>query len=213
MKVTAKDSSLAVLDQVFEPDRFKHFWNYFNGLEYAYRSSTSWHKIWRINDGQLLSSLSSYHSKAPFESPIDWIDSLVTGLAAQLEDIVGIKGKDWNDVIYTPYICPTGAKISWQNDITGSCVFYPHPEWNPFWGGELFVAKTPSSDDSSNGKSSGHITPILDVFGMGHYISPLPNRMVFTSGGVWHSTNRVDSAAGEHVRCSITAVFLREKVS
>ena len=227
MKVTAKDSSLAVLDEIFEPDIFKQFWDYFNGLEYAYRSSTAWHKVWRINDGQLLASLSSYHSKAPFGNPMDWIDHMVTGLAAQLEDVVGVKGKDWNDVIYTPYIYPAGTKISWHNDsdYTGACIFYPHPEWNPYWGGELFVAKTPSLEESkelvlAKSKKSvadtmtrGHIAPILDAFGMGHYIAPLPNRMVFTSGNVWHAINRVDPAAGDNVRCSIAAFFLPEKIS
>lgn len=227
MKATAKDSNLAILDEVFEQDRFQYFWNYFNGLEYAYKSSTSWHKVWRINDGQILASLSSYNSKAPFNNPMDWIDQTVTTLAGQLEDVVGKKGEDWNDIIYTPYIYPAGTKISWHDDTgyTGACIFYPHQEWSPHWGGELYVAKTPPPEESkqlvlNNAKGSivdtmtrDYVAPLLNAYGMGTYIAPLPNRMVFTSGAVWHAVNRVDVAAGDKMRCSIVAFFLPEKLS
>ena len=56
------------------------------------------------------------------------------------------------------------------------------------------------------------VSPILDEFGMGTYISPLPNRMAFTSGSVWHNISRVDQAAGDNVRCSVVAFFMKDKV-
>lgn len=219
MKLTTKDSQLAVLDEVFSPETFKQFWSYFNNLDFAYRSMNGWQKVWRINDGQILASSPFYHSKAPFNNPMDWIDQTVTALAKEhLQDIVGKEGEDWYDILYTPYIYPAGTKISWHDDYgyTGACIFYPHQEWNPHWGGELCVARTPLPQEVQAGKVSEdfmtreYVAPLLNAYGMGIYVSPLPNRMAFTSGSVWHSINRVDQSAGDNVRCSVVAFFLKK---
>lgn len=221
MKFTAKDSKLAIIDEVFDPEQFKAFWDYFNTVDFAFRSNTTWQKIWKISDGQILAGNSNYYSQIPFNTPIDWIHQVVLGLSKQLEDVVGKEGEDWSEIVYTPYLYPTGTKISWHDDFgySGACIFYPHLEWSPHWGGELFIAKTPSIEEShnlvvNNNKGSlndkmarEYISPLLNAYGMGTYISPLPNRMVFTSGAVWHSINRVDKAAGDKIRCSVVAFF------
>jgi len=220
MKLTTKDSQLAVVDEVLSPEMFNHFWAYFNGLDFGYRSMNSWQKVWRINDGQVLASSPFYGSKAPFNCPMDWIYQTVVALAEQhLEDLVGKKDKDWKDILLTPYIYPAGTKISWHDDYgyTGACIFYPHKAWNPHWGGELFVAKTPSPQEIKNAgidpdaMTREYVTPLINAYGMGLYVAPLPNRMAFTSGSTWHSINRVDQAAGDNVRCSVVAFFLKDK--
>ena len=50
----------------------------------------------------------------------------------------------------------------------------------------------------------------LEHYGCGHYITCKPNRLVFTKGGVWHSVNRVDKDAGDHVRMTIVAFFIKK---
>lgn len=219
MKLTTKDSQLAVLDEVLSPEMFNQFWSYFNGLDFAYRSMTGWQKVWRINDGQVLASSPFYGSQAPFNCPMDWIHQTVLALAKQhLEDLVGKEGVDWHDILLTPYIYPAGTKISWHDDYgyTGACIFYPHKEWNPHWGGELFVAKTPPPAEvkaqvESDMMTRDYVAPLLNAYGMGLYVAPLPNRMAFTSGSTWHSINRVDQAAGDKMRCSVVAFFLKQK--
>ena len=222
MKLTTKDSQLAVVDEVLSPEMFNHFWSYFNGLDFAYRSMNSWQKVWRINDGQILCGTGQYGSKAPFNSPMDWIHQTVLALAEQhFEDLVGKKGEDWQDILLTPYIYPAGTKISWHDDYgyTGACIFYPHKVWNPHWGGELFVAKTPKPQDiqginiQSEFMTREYVAPLLNAYGMGNYVAPLPNRMAFTSGKTWHSINIVDEAAGDNVRCSVVVFFLKDKIS
>jgi hypothetical protein len=223
MKLTAKDSNVAVVDEVFSEEIFKSFWQYFNSLDFAYRSMSGWSKVWRINDGQILAGAPYYHNQAPFNNMMDIIDQSVYGLAKQhLESIVGKEGEDWHDILYTPYIYPSGTKISWHDDqgYSGACIFYPHQIWNPHWGGELMVAKTPTEEERRNMQvkpvesemmTRNYVGQLLDIYGMGMYVSPLPNRMVFTSGSTWHAINRVDQAAGDNVRCSIVAFFLKEK--
>lgn len=220
MKLTSKDNYHAIVDEVFEPDVFRSFWDYFNNLDFAYRSMTGWQKVWRISDGQILASAPNYHSQAPFNSPMDLLHQTVLGLAKQhLEEIVGKEGEDWKELFFTPYIYPTGTKISWHDDYgyTGACIFYPHQEWGANWGGELMIARTPATTEVKADNSPPdvmtrkYIDPMLNHYGMGVYVSPQPNRMVFTSGKVWHSINRVDQSAGDHVRCSVVGFFTKEK--
>lgn len=223
MKLIAKDKHVAVVDEVFEPEVFLNFWSYFNSLDFAFRSMTGWVKVWRIGDGQILAGVPSYSSKSPFNSPLDWLHETVLVLARDhFSDLVGKQGEDWKDIIFTPYVYPTGTKISWHDDqnYTGACIFYPHQTWDPHWGGELMVAKVPSPDEIKKLSTPYHevfkrdyVKPLLNAQGMGLYFSPLPNRLVFTHGDTWHCINRVDKSAGDNVRCSIVAFFMKEKVS
>lgn len=222
MKLTVKDPRMAVVDDVFEAPVFTDFWRFFNTLDFAYRSMTGWQKVWRINDGQILAGMPYYQSQFPFNCPMDWLSQIILQLARDhLQDIVGKEGEDWKDILYTPYIYPSGTKISWHDDYgySAAAIFYPHLEWNPHWGGELLIAKTPDPESIPDTKVDNNLmtrdqyAPLLNAYGMGTYISPLPNRIAFTSGKVWHSINRVDQAAGDHMRCSVVAFFLKEKFS
>lgn len=221
MKLTTKDSDFAILDETLSPEMFLEFWKYFNKIDYADRSITGWQKVWRINDGKIYAGAPHYHSKAPFNSPLDWLHQTVVSVAKNhLSDIVGKEGEDWQDIMFTPYLYPANTKISWHNDYgyTGACIFYPHIEWNPNWGGELMIAKTPppetiSSSIVEESMTRKYINPLLNSYGMGIYSSPLPNRMVFTKGEAWHSINRVDQAAGDNIRCSMVAFFLKDKIA
>ena len=221
MKLTAKDSHYAVVDDVFDKEGCTYFWEYFNSLPFAFRSMTGWQKVWKISDGQVLASSPYYHTQAPFNNPMDMVHKMVVALAEQhFEEIVGKQGVDWHELFFTPYIYPAGTKISWHDDYgyTGACIFYPHLECRPNWGGELMVAKAPSAEELNADKlapdfmTRKYIDPILTHYGMGLYFTPSPNRMVFTSGKVWHGINRVDSAAGDNARCSIVGFFTKEKV-
>lgn len=215
MRLTSKETDFAVLDEVFEKDVFERFWAWFNHQNYAYRSITGWQKVWRINDGEVLGSNSYYHTKAPFGNEMDLLHQTIIYLAREhLKDIVGEEGKDWKEVNLMPYLYPVGTKLSWHDDYgySGACIFYPHPKWDAHWGGELFVAKTPPDYKASGGDllTRSQNSDMLNVYGMGVYIAPVPNRLVFTRGGVWHNINRVDQAAGDNIRCSVVAFFMKE---
>ncbi|RTK97717.1 MAG: hypothetical protein EKK64_00445 [Neisseriaceae bacterium] len=221
MKLVAKDSYYAVIDDVLPKEQFDLFWKYFNSSDYAYRSMTGWQKVWRITDGQVLAGPPSYHSQAPFNNPMDVLHQSAIALAKQhFEEIVGKEDEDWKEFFLTPYIYPAGTKISWHDDYgyTGACIYYTHPEWGANWGGELFIAKTPSAQEIQESNiapdniTREFIDPLLNHYGMGMYFTPKPNRMIFTSGKVWHAINRVDQSAGDHARCSVVGFFSKEKI-
>ena len=216
LQMVSRDENHAVLDGVFDEKTYQQFCAFFNNLDFAYRSLTGWQKVWRVSDGLVLASSAYYAHKAPHNSMMDMLGNIVGTLGEQhFESIVGKKGVDWDDYFMTPYIYPAGTKISWHNDhgYTGAAIFYTHSSWDPNWGGELFIAKTsperelscPDSIDRSN------LAPLLNQYGIGSYISPLPNRLVFTKGKTWHSINRVDKVAGDALRCSIVTFFYKRK--
>jgi Rps23 Pro-64 3,4-dihydroxylase Tpa1-like proline 4-hydroxylase len=217
MKLICQDNNHAVLDEVFNQEVFSSFWNYFNTLDFVDRSVNGWVNVWRLTDGRILAGRPFYHSEYPSNSPMDYVTFTIHSLATQyFKDIVGKEGEDWNEILLTPYLYATGTKISWHDDssYTGACIFYPHKDWNPNWGGELLIAKT--DEENFQGVDQilhENVKPILNKYGMGNYVSPLPNRMVFTKGKVWHSINRVDQCAGDHVRCSVVAFFMKNKIS
>ena len=45
--------------------------------------------------------------------------------------------------------------------------------------------------------------------GMGHFIMPKPNRLVVMKTGNPHMINKVQPAAGDHVRASVTLFLIR----
>lgn len=216
MKFTYKGNEVAVFDEVFEADVFRYFVQFFNQQEFLFRSSSVWQKIWRISDGEFLAGQEVTSKELPTNTCYDWLHSQVYPLATQhLADIVGKEGIDWDYIVYRPYIYPAGTKISWHDDYgyAAACIFYCHYEWNPFWGGELMIANTPPVDtiDTSEGGDDAinrkYSKELLNHYGSGMYFGCNPNRLVFTKGGVWHAINRVDAAAGDHVRASVVAFF------
>jgi Rps23 Pro-64 3,4-dihydroxylase Tpa1-like proline 4-hydroxylase len=72
-----------------------------------------------------------------------------------------------------------------------------HPVWCTSWGGELLVA---TDDDSSTGIEATCRT--------GHaFICPQPNRLVLLRGGTRHCIKKVESAAGQAYRASVSGFF------
>lgn len=168
-----------------------------------------------VKVGDVLQSTNYKRSKAPFNCEMDWLHQIVYSFAQKLENVIGKEGEDWQDISFTPYLYPPGTKISWHNDgdFSGACIFYIHPDWNVHWGGELLIAKTPKDKvpDQTDYMSRKDHSAFLNHYGLGHYITPLPNRLVFTKGDLWHCINRVDQAAGDNIRCSVVAFFKKIK--
>jgi Rps23 Pro-64 3,4-dihydroxylase Tpa1-like proline 4-hydroxylase len=212
-KLVHSDSNYAIIDDLLPQDVFWSFWQYFNQLSFQNCSHEQWLKVWKLSDGVVYRSPTFYNSKAPFGNLMDLLQQRVTWLAPNFKDLIGQQEKDWDEIQFTPYLYPAGTKISWHNDIgyTGACIFYAHPQWSAHWGGELQIAKTNNEEYvSSDSFSREEHSSFLNSYGFGTYIVPKPNRLVFTKGSCWHSINRVDSTAGDHVRCSVVGFFTKK---
>jgi 2OG-Fe(II) oxygenase superfamily len=173
----------------------------------------------------------------PTHMAIDRVLETLMDHAEQFSELVGKRGVDFDNLSARSFLYPQGTGLSWHEDAvgyTGGFAYYAHPEWNVQWGGELLVAdesarslkladdRLPMLTRTEEGLklSKIRIPPFLDNArqnsalgqrGMGCYITPKPNRLVVIGAGNAHMINRVHSAAGDHVRCTIAGFFISSK--
>ena len=146
-------------------------------------------------------------------------------LAPFCESLIGTQGQDWEYFFARSYIYPAGTGLSWhrdnENNASGAYVYYAHPHWDPQWGGEFLVAplktrhvKFPKKQLYEGGEkfigshidNAHEIEPLMEE-GLGTYIMPKPNRLVFLTSGVMHCIKKVDMAAGNKMRGTIQGFF------
>jgi hypothetical protein len=209
MKKIIQTESFVVYDDVLEENQFQQVYNYIQNEHYSIPHLESWSKVWRLTDGYTFGGKNYDTSKGPFNNYVDIFTKMYTDLALGHPELVG----DYKNLSIRSYLYPRETKLSWHNDkgYKAAVIFYTHPYWASTWGGDLMIAYTPELnkdyvpnpclDHTFEDKFIGH-------YGMGQYISCKPNRMVLTKGGVWHSINRVDKDAGDHVRSSVVGFYL-----
>lgn len=196
----------AVYDDVMKPEEFSSIWQFVQMENYMMPHITNWSKVWRITDGTSLGGNLYDNSDAPFNNQMDLINHYIVEIAKMHPELIG----EYKKLYLRSYIYPRGTKLSWHNDkgYTAAIIFYTHPYWGSTWGGELLIAKT----QEVQGVPPPHLDhtfedSLLSQYGYGHFITPKPNRLVITKGGVWHQINRVDDDAGDHCRASIVGFF------
>jgi hypothetical protein len=167
----------------------------------------------------------------PTGTAVDFVLEKLLQLAPQIQPWVGEADEDWVVVTAGPWIYPPGTGIAWHTDSgphTGAYIFYAHPEWEAQWGGELLVAdeacrllpsatSTPAPDSLEERLryrfDKRPISDHLCQVGAGQFIAPTPNRLVVLTVGNVHKTARVDAAAGDHVRASVSGLFIRPEAA
>lgn len=170
----------------------------------------------------------------PTGTAIDLLVQAIVKNNDSFASLVGDESKDWRTLAFAPRLYERGSSLHFHRDspsvVTGSSTFYCHPEWNIQWGGELFIAHDSTSaipedhgpmmiapkEVMGRGPTqlAGHldnreVNRALMESAMGHYIMPKPNRLVVMKTGNPHMINKVQAAAGDHVRASVTAFFIR----
>lgn len=170
----------------------------------------------------------------PTGTAIDLLVDQFVACEEHFKGLIGTQGEDWRTLALAPRLYERNSSLYWHRDspsiVTGSSTYYCHPEWNVQWGGELFVADesargipedfgpTMTSPKEVMGKGMVQLSAHLDnreanaalmEAGMGHYIAPKPNRLVVMQTGNPHMINKVQPAAGDHVRASVTMFLIR----
>jgi hypothetical protein len=208
MKLSIDNSKFAIYDDVLTSQEYSNLWDWQQKEEYSTVHSTQWQKVWRISDGQPLYAKSYRYAEAPFNNPLDYVVDMIDKLIPMHPHLCN----QWNDVTLRSYIYPRGTKIDWHTDdgYTAAAIFYTHPVWKSHWGGELKIAETPKNFEYK--KIGGQVDTdwreeALNTWAVGQYITPKPNRLAITTGGIWHCINRVDADAGDNCRCSIVCFF------
>ena len=200
-----ENDDFVIFDDVMEQQQFEEVWKAVQSEEYLNPHINGWSKVWRMTDGSPLGSRDYDTLNAPFNNYMDLMQFFIVN-AAKTQNFLG----EWSKLILRAYLYPRKTKLNWHNDLgyAGAAIFYAHPEWASTWGGELMLAKTPPGINLP----APHLDhrqedKFLETIGLGTYITCKPNRLVITRPGVWHSINRVDEDAGDHVRTTIVGFF------
>jgi hypothetical protein len=209
MNKILQNEKCAVYDSVLEEKQFSDVYEYVKSEEYSIPHLGSWKKVWRLTDGFTYGGRDYNSNQGPFNNYMDMFSNFFIELGKSHPELVG----EYSYINMRSYLYPRETKLNWHNDkgYVAAAIFYAHPYWASTWGGELMLAYTPEIgrdsvpnpclDHSFEDKFIGH-------YGLGQYISCKPNRVVLTKGGVWHSINRVDRDAGDHVRSSIVGFYM-----
>ncbi|MFF9352035.1 2OG-Fe(II) oxygenase [Streptomyces sp. NPDC014734] len=216
MMPTFETDDFAIFDDFLPSADLAEIQNYFRSGRFTYvKSLRSRSSVFGHLDGDPLTGPSVFHhfpeppkgSKAyPAGNAMDRMVEHIENEAERLSRWSGKKEEHWDFFTCTPYLYPLGAGLSWHDDIKGgktaSYTFYAHDEWKDSWGAELLVSGGGTlRTDKGNPKESG---------GFGHYIAPLPNRLVIIKAGTPHTVKRVEINAGENIRASLTGFFMKK---
>lgn len=207
MKKVIESEEFVVYDDVFSKVDFEKISLSVQNEDYTIPHINNWLKVWRISDGVAMGSKNYHQKEAPFNNYMDVMNHCFVEFSKAHSNIVG----NYNELSFRAYLYGRDTKLNWHNDkgYVAAGIFYTHSYWGSTWGGELMIGRTPTIDGPVPNPCLDHTfeDKFMEYYGHGQYITCKPNRLVLTKGGVWHSINRVDKDAGDHVRSSIVAFF------
>lgn len=191
---------------------------------FFYENAFEWNKVWHPLDGKVLvTTPTSYGDTGrpggtfPTNTPLDLFCSAMEDRSEIIAKVLRC-GQDEIRYIVAAYLYRVGWGLSWHNDAgpyCGAFAFYIHEEWRGNWGGELMITceerlfePQKGSIDIGYRQGGGFGDAAFIAKGQGHFIMPVPNRMVIMSRALIHSINRVAPQAGENMRFSVSGFFL-----
>lgn len=222
-ELSYRDDRVAVYDNFLSETEQRSILGYLDAANFRNILPGAWGKAYRLIDGaplvgaEAVSELKSPDERAPAYPTNTALDVLFERLIAWRDDLAGIvgeHGKAWSRFTMCPYVYPVGAGLGWHTDshCAGAYIYYAHRDWGSHWGGELLVGYT-DLDCEPCAMSSRSIIPNEKLEsalrrGMGYYFAPTPNRLVVLRARTPHMIKRVDQAAGENLRLSLSGFFL-----
>ena len=189
-------------------------------------------KVYRLNSGDIYKNKKKYWmSQQPWNNNYQPFAKKLSELLANSS--LSPFFSDCQDASMMVHAYRPGAELGWHRDgrFVAGYTYFCHPDWHPMWGGNLLIAETDDKYDHDNfGSEPLPGTQLMDSIGnhykqrgftfefakekkiieskgWGHYIAPLPNRLVLISNSCYHKVERVDLAAGMNSRVSLTGFF------
>ena len=170
-------------------------------------------------DGQALRSRGGIFGHDA-DIPSDGVGAAMAAVKSAVADnshIYGEVGIDWTVLSFAMWQYPAGTRLGWHNDAgngrTGEFILYLHEEWRPSWGGELVILDALTPLEMAQIPLDKRYLAVEDVVAASPgplvAITPKPNRLVMVRAGTCHYINRVDSAAGQARRRSMTGFASR----
>ena len=225
MQVTYQDQNITIVDNFLDEDTLALVRDQSETLKMN-KLELGDDKAYKLNTGVIYKSENKYWSnKRP------WNNNFEPFMEQLLEFINSSKSclpeQAWEKVSCMLHVYMSGAELGWHRDGAlggGAYSFYIHDEWRHTWGGNLMVSDSTTKLDRTEplpgtvledmiGRDYGIRSRTWDLRkeskqvltpGFGRYFAPVPNRLMITTGETIHKVERVDTAAGENSRRSLT---------
>lgn len=192
--------------------------------EPVYRSKDKWfHNVSNEQTGTIENSSHHYY---PTDTPVDKVLLAVEHIGEKFVDLIGNRNDDWTGYGCRMQTTSIRNSLMWHVDrMSANFIYFCHPQWKPDWDGSLMVACAESRKEylsylktleprdplDISHRLTDWIHHVPDSFildpGIGTYIIPKPNRLVFLKKDTIHSLNQVHESARYNVRTSLTGAF------
>ena len=229
MKVTLENDQYIVIDDFLDKEVFDKLHLQLDSLAYV-RLVYGHDKVYKASCGDIYKNDKKYWYDKPEKSP-KYIQLFMDAVhSAGENEAKNVINSDFTNFGMLVHAYRAGAELSWHIDamqFKGAYSYYVHKEWSHTWGGNLLLAHPdttfdvftdPGPDIKTEGLYdwSGRTVHWFDTEherrqvlnpGVGTYVMPLPNRIVIAKTRVVHHVERIDQAAGDHFRLSMTGFF------
>lgn len=225
MKTALKLQNTAVYDEALSIDDFNRVSEWMNYIPYMFKNSTGlWNRVWHTSDGEILNSQSIHinedFSIAQYQPEYEPVLPFIKALQTQLQDCGLFDVTEIKSIALTPYVWPATTSLSWHSDsdYVGAFTFYVHKHWNPNWGGEFLTVEgdeyiPQEKKDGVKWKvfDNKQVDEMILDKGVGHFIMPKPNRIVFNKGGKQGILHKVAKSTPQATDRLTLQGFLRKR--
>jgi hypothetical protein len=212
------DRAYAIIDDFLSPQEHQALWDAFQETIVPPADTREWNRVYQLTDGEervdskYAARRPSLRDATPSASPgppalrlfSEKLSMLLTG------DQPPISVERWTDFSASPWVYRAGAGLEWHADTgrVAAYIYYVHPVWRSAWGGELLVATDDGSSSVTMASSQPEKRDVEAVCTTGGvFVYPRPNRLVLLRGGILHCVKKVERAAGEAFRASVSGFF------
>jgi hypothetical protein len=213
--------NVIVLDSFLGNERRHELWESLLSHQFNYNHDEGFERVFRLYDGNSLYGQHTILKRRELRSSaskegrnIQLPDGCNSVEANLIQSVLGDPCASrflstlpqWRSITLQSFIYPVGAGLSWHDDSEklANFLYYPHPEWDANWGGELLVSASPADGDSLREMPSlyKHDDNRVLETGLGTFIMPKPDRLIMIRSGISHCIKKVDAAAGMAFRAS-----------
>lgn len=199
MRESRIDQHLVVYDEVLPEAAFLDLWQLMNILPYQSTAAIEWAKVWNISDGNIFRSKQIATNEMGMPRTETAIDTLIDAVIQVARNHPALAG--FNGIAVIPYVWPQQSSISWHSDGAayethsriGGFTFYAHKYWNAEWGGEFLMF--PERGQQGLVFDNSNVSEQILSRGIGTWISPKPNRLLFITGDALHKVSKTSPVA------------------
>jgi hypothetical protein len=199
VKESYSHEHIKVFDDVLPKETFEQLWLFMNLIAYQSTAAGVWAKVWNTADGNIFRSRDHTTDQLGMPRSDTVVDALVDRVIELTRRQPAMEG--FSGLTLIPYVWPAGTSISWHSDGAtmeatdriGGFTYYVHKHWNAEWGGEFL--HFPERGHQALPFDNSDLSDQIVSGGIGTWIAPRPNRLLFVVGDALHKVAKTTATA------------------